>query len=75
MLDRGHGATVTMSSSAGRQPSLAAAAYAAAKAGIGMLTKHLAHEMGPRGIRVNCIAPSAVMNERMEQRMSDAQRA
>jgi 3-oxoacyl-[acyl-carrier protein] reductase len=75
MLERGRGAIVTMSSSAGRQPSQAAAAYAAAKAGVAMLSRHLAAELGPRGIRVNCLAPSAVVNEKMATRMTDDQRA
>jgi 3-oxoacyl-[acyl-carrier protein] reductase len=74
MLARGRGAIVTMSSSAGRQPSQAAAAYAAAKAGIAMLSRHLAAEMGPRGIRVNCLAPSAVLNEKMATGMTAEQR-
>ncbi len=74
MIERGRGAIVTMSSAAGRQPSQAAAAYAAAKAGVAMLSKHLAAEMGPRGIRVNCLAPSAVLNEKMATAMTDEQR-
>jgi len=74
MLERGQGAIVTMASSAGRLPSQAAAAYAAAKAGVVMLSKHLAAEMGPRGIRVNCLAPSAVLNEKMSAAMSQEQR-
>jgi 3-oxoacyl-[acyl-carrier protein] reductase len=64
-----------MSSSAGRQPSQAAAAYAVAKAGVVMLTKHLAAELGPRGVRVNCLAPSAVLNEKMSAAMSEEQLA
>jgi 3-oxoacyl-[acyl-carrier protein] reductase len=74
MLEQGRGAIVTMSSSAGRQPSQAAAAYAAAKAGVVMLSKHLAAEMGPRGIRINCLAPSAILNEKMSANMTDEQR-
>lgn len=73
MLHAGRGAIVTMSSAAGRQPSQAAAAYAAAKAGVSMLTKHLAAEMGPRGIRVNCVAPAAILNEKMAANMTDQQ--
>jgi 3-oxoacyl-[acyl-carrier protein] reductase len=74
MLERGRGSIVTMSSSAGRLPSQAAAASAAAKAGVVMLSEHLAAEMGPRGIRVNCLAPSAVLNEKMSAAMSQEQR-
>jgi 3-oxoacyl-[acyl-carrier protein] reductase len=65
MVERRRGAIVTMSSSAGRVPGLASPSYAAAKAGIVMLTGHLAREFAPMGIRVNCIAPSAIMNDRL----------
>ncbi|HEX7927054.1 MAG TPA: SDR family NAD(P)-dependent oxidoreductase, partial [bacterium] len=60
MLERGQGNVITMASAAGRQASLAAAAYGASKAGVVMLTRHLAREFGPRGVRFNCIAPSAI---------------
>jgi len=73
MVDRGRGSIVTMSSAAGRQPSQANVAYAVAKAGVGMLTKHLAAELAPHGIRLNCIAPSAVRNERMDRHMTEEQ--
>ena len=62
---RGGGAIVTMSSSAGRLPGLASPPYAASKAGIVMLTGHLAKELAPMGVRVNCVAPSAIMNDRL----------
>jgi 3-oxoacyl-[acyl-carrier protein] reductase len=65
MVERRRGSIVTMASSAGRTPGLASPPYAAAKAGIVMLTGHLAKELGPSGVRVNCIAPSAVMNRRL----------
>ncbi|GAA2154802.1 SDR family oxidoreductase [Kitasatospora kazusensis] len=69
MLERGHGSVITMSSAAGRQPSEANLAYGVANAGLVMLTRHLATEVGPRGVRVNCIAPSAVRTEKVESRM------
>ena len=65
MIERGHGAIVTMASAAARQAARSSAAYAAAKAGVIALTRHLAAEVGPFGIRVNCISPSSVENERL----------
>ncbi|MCW2871601.1 SDR family NAD(P)-dependent oxidoreductase [Actinacidiphila oryziradicis] len=69
MLERGRGSVITMSSAAGRQPSQANLAYGVANAGLVMLTRHLATEIGPRGIRVNCIAPSSIRTENVQARM------
>jgi 3-oxoacyl-[acyl-carrier protein] reductase len=71
MVERGHGSIVTMASAAARQPARSNVGYAAAKAGVIATTRHLANELGPCGIRVNCIAPSAVVNERMSAAMTD----
>jgi 3-oxoacyl-[acyl-carrier protein] reductase len=65
MVERRRGSIVTMSSTAGRQPGGASVAYAAAKAGIVMLTRHLAVDLAPSGVRINCIAPSAIDTERL----------
>jgi 3-oxoacyl-[acyl-carrier protein] reductase len=46
--------------------------YAAAKAGIEILTQHLATQVGPFGIRVNCIAPETILTERNRQWISEA---
>jgi len=73
MIERRKGAIVIMSSSAGRLPSQANAAYACAEAGANMLAKHVANEVGKHNIRVNCVAPSAIHNERMEKFMSQEQ--
>ncbi len=69
MLERRRGAIVTMSSTAGRQPGGASVAYATAKAGIVMLTRHLAVDFAPHGVRINCIAPSAIETERLVEVM------
>lgn len=45
--------------------------YAASKGGIEMLTKTAALELGPSGIRVNCIAPGAIANERTAAETAD----
>lgn len=74
MVDRGQGVIVTMSSAAARQPAQSSAAYAAAKAGVIALTRHLAKEMADAGIRINCVAPSAIENDRMRTWMSEAER-
>jgi NAD(P)-dependent dehydrogenase (short-subunit alcohol dehydrogenase family) len=71
MVDRG-GSILLMSSSAGRQPSQANLAYGVANAGLVMLTRHLATEMGPHRVRVNCIAPSSIRTENVDARMPDS---
>jgi 3-oxoacyl-[acyl-carrier protein] reductase len=73
MLARGTGSIVTMSSAAARQPARSNAAYAAAKAGVIAFTRHLANEVGRQGVRVNCLAPSAIENERMRAAMTEQQ--
>jgi 3-oxoacyl-[acyl-carrier protein] reductase len=71
MIERGRGSIVTMASSAGRLPSQASAAYAAAKAGVVMFSKHVANEVGRHGVRVNCLAPSSVLTERVKRLMPE----
>jgi 3-oxoacyl-[acyl-carrier protein] reductase len=65
MKARGSGSIVTMSSAAARRPSAHSPfAYAAAKAGVELLTQDAAAQAGPAGVRVNCIAPETIMTER-----------
>jgi len=71
MIERKRGAIVTMSSSAGRLPGLASPPYAASKAAVVMLTGHLALEFARSGIRVNCIAPSAIVTDRLAKMPPD----
>lgn len=68
MLERRRGAVVTMASNGGRLLDIPlTASYAAAKAGIVMFTRHVAKEVGPHGVRVNCIAPATVVSERVKR--------
>jgi len=72
MKDRGRGSIVTMSSAAARRPSpMSPIAYAAAKAGIELLTKDVAAQAGPSGVRANCIAPETIMTENNERMIPD----
>jgi 3-oxoacyl-[acyl-carrier protein] reductase len=73
MKARGHGSIVTMSSAAARRAGpQSPMAYAAAKAGIEILTKELAAQAGPDGVRVNCLAPETILTERNLQQIPDA---
>jgi len=60
MLGQGSGSIVNMASIAGFAPFPELACYSISKAGIIALTRVLAAEVGPRGIRVNAIAPGFV---------------
>jgi 3-oxoacyl-[acyl-carrier protein] reductase len=75
MISRHSGVIITMSSSAARQAAKSSAAYAAAKAGVAAFSRHLAGECASDGIRVNCLAPSAIENDRMRRWMSAEERA
>jgi NAD(P)-dependent dehydrogenase (short-subunit alcohol dehydrogenase family) len=55
------GVLVSMTSLNARQPAAGMSAYCAAKAGLSMLTQVAALELGPRGIRVNAVAPGFVL--------------
>jgi 3-oxoacyl-[acyl-carrier protein] reductase len=75
MIDRRRGSIITVASMAARQPGGAPIAYAAAKAGVIVFSQQVAHEVGPDGVRVNCLSPAAVVTERMEQAIpADRQR-
>jgi len=61
MLERGSGAIVHITSIQRRQPLFeSTVAYAAAKAALANYSKSLANEFGPRGVRVNSVAPGFI---------------
>jgi 3-oxoacyl-[acyl-carrier protein] reductase len=65
MKQRGHGVIVTVSSAASRRTTARSpVAYAAAKAGIEALTRSVALQAGPFGVRAVCIAPETILTEK-----------
>lgn len=57
------GSIINMSSVVGESGNAGQANYAASKAGLIGLAKSVAKEMGPRGIRANCIAPGFIISD------------
>jgi NAD(P)-dependent dehydrogenase (short-subunit alcohol dehydrogenase family) len=66
MIEQGRGNIINISSVGGLSPDKGLAVYCISKAGINMLTKALALELGEHNIRVNAIAPG-VVKTRMSQ--------
>ena len=62
-LEKHAGSVVTVSSMWGQVGASCEAAYSATKGAIIALTKALAKELGPSGIRVNCVAPGVILTD------------
>ncbi len=63
MQARGGGAVVNISSMAGENTNVDMASYASSKAAVNHLTRNIACDLGPMGIRVNAIAPGAIKTQ------------
>lgn len=75
MKERKAGNIITISSAAARRPTARSPIpYTAAKAGIQLLTKIVAAQVGPYGIRADSIAPETILTERNQQRIPDEQK-
>jgi NAD(P)-dependent dehydrogenase (short-subunit alcohol dehydrogenase family) len=73
MAQKGAGSIVNISALAGHwRASLAGVHYSAAKAGVEGLTRQLAYDWGPKGVRVNAVAPTVtITGDRMSKLWSD----
>jgi 3-oxoacyl-[acyl-carrier protein] reductase len=75
MLRQRGGSIINMSSVVGVSGNAGQCNYSASKAGMIGLAKSIAKEMGPRGIRANCIAPGFIITEmtnQLSQEVKDA---
>ena len=63
MLERGKGSVIIVSSIGGLRGSTTIGAYCISKAADMQLARNLAHEYGPKGVRVNCIAPGLIKTD------------
>jgi 3-oxoacyl-[acyl-carrier protein] reductase len=63
MVGQRAGAIITIASTAGQRGEASYSHYAASKGAILAFTKSLAAELGPQGIRVNCVAPGWVATD------------
>ena len=74
MISRKSGCIITVGSMWGEVGASCEVAYSASKAGVIGLTKALAKEVGPSGIRVNCISPGLIdtdMNKSVDESAID----
>ena len=62
-LQKQRGCVITVSSMWGQVGASCEAAYSATKGAVIALTKALAQELGPSGVRVNCIAPGVIRTD------------
>lgn len=74
MVNQKYGSIINISSMWGVSGASCEAVYSASKAAVIGLTKALARELAPSGIRVNCIAPGAI-NTKMNNNLSDAEKS
>ena len=70
-LERTEGCIVNLSSDAGLVGTVETAIYTASKGGVSLLTKSLALELAPKGVRVNAVCPNDVQTPMLEGQARD----
>ena len=75
MVSDGGGSIINMASVAGLTASPLQAIYSVSKAGLIMLTRVMARELGQHGVRVNCICPGLIKTQLSEALWSDPELA
>lgn len=70
MHKAGGGAVLNISSMAGENTNIRMASYSSSKAAVNHLTRNIAFDLGPMGIRVNCIAPGAIKTDALAKVMT-----
>jgi dehydrogenase/reductase SDR family member 4 len=71
MCDRGSGSIVNIASTSGLRPHLQSLLYSMTKAALIMMTQSYALELGPKGVRVNAIAPGLIQTTLSEYYWND----
>ena len=74
MCERGSGSIINIASVAGLRPQLHGLLYSMTKAALIMMTKSYALELGPKGVRVNAIAPGLIQTALSEYYWKDEAR-
>jgi 3-oxoacyl-[acyl-carrier protein] reductase len=72
MVPRGRGAIVLVASTAGQRGEPFHSHYAATKGGVIALARSLGSELGPSGVRVNCVAPGWVVTDMSREAIEGA---
>ncbi len=71
MAEHGGGSIINLSSRLAQTPNPAVGVYCAMKAAVASMTVTWAQELGPKGIRVNAIAPGGVATDNMDRILND----
>jgi dehydrogenase/reductase SDR family protein 4 len=74
MCERGSGSIINIASVSGIRPQMHSLLYSMSKAALIMMTKSYAVELGPKGVRVNAIAPGLIQTTLSEHYWKDEQR-